>query len=156
LSMVAMNWDQKHTLNAQGVYSIANWTFSLIGRYWSGQPYTPSFPVSETVGGSTTSRLTTNSARRPAQINVDLTVNRAFRLTTGSRFEVYMNVYNIFDARNQTTVYGDTGSADYTTNTDPSKIEYNASRISTVQDFVTQPSWYSAPRQVEMGVIINF
>ncbi len=156
LSMVAMNWDQKHTLNAQGVYSVANWTFSMIGRYWSGQPYTPSFPVSETVGGSTVSSLTTNSARRPAQINVDLTINRAFKLTTGSRFEIYMNVYNIFDARNQTAVYGDTGSADYTTNTDPSKIEYNANRVSTVEDVVTQPSWYSAPRQVEAGIIINF
>jgi len=67
-----------------------------------------------------------------------------------------MNVYNIFDARNQTAVYGDTGSAEYTTNTDPSKIEYNANRVSTVEDVVTQPSWYSAPRQVEAGIIINF
>ncbi len=156
LALVPMNWDQKHTLNAQAVYDLNDWTFSLIGRYWSGRPYTPSFPVSEAVGGSTASGLTTNSARRPAQTNIDLTINRAFRFSTKLRMELFVNIYNLLDKRDETTVYGDTGTAEYTTNTNPSKIEYKAERVSTVEDYILQPSWYTAPRHIEIGLSLNF
>jgi outer membrane receptor protein involved in Fe transport len=156
LALVAMNWDQRHTVNSQIIYDIADWTFSLIGRYWSGRPYTPSFPVSEAVGASAVSGLTTNSSRRPAQKNIDLTINKKFQLSSNVNLEFFVNVYNLLDQRDETNVYGDTGTADYTTNTDPSKIPYNSARVSTVEDFVLQPTWYSAPRQVHVGFILSF
>jgi len=67
-----------------------------------------------------------------------------------------MNVYNVLDQRDATAVYGDTGSPEYTTNINPGKIPYTSNRVSTVQDYVNQPSWYTAPRRVEVGVIIGF
>jgi outer membrane receptor for ferrienterochelin and colicin len=156
LALVPMNWDQRHTFNAQLIYNVSDWTFSLIGRYWSGRPYTPTFPRSESVGASAVSGLLTNSERRPAQKGVDLTINKLFRLGSSLRFELFVNVYNLFDQRDETVVYGDTGTADYTTNIDPSVVPYNPSRVSTVEDFVLQPGWYTAPRQVQVGINFGF
>jgi hypothetical protein len=156
LALLPMNWDQRHTVNAQFIYDLADWTFSLIGRYWSGRPYTPSFPRAESIGASAVIGLRTNSARRPDQKGLDLTVNRSFRLHGRKRLEFFVNVYNLLDQRDATAVYGDTGSPDYTTNIDPSIVPYNASRVSTVEDFVTQPTWYTAPRQVHVGLAFEF
>jgi hypothetical protein len=157
LSLLPMNWDQRHTINAQLICDISKWTFSLIGRYWSGRPYTPSFAVAERGGASVaTSGLSTNSARRPEQKNIDLTINRLFQLTSRFTFELFVNVYNLLDQRDATTVYGDTGSPDYTTTINPVKIPYKSERVSTVEDFVLQPSWYTAPRQIQFGIIFGF
>ena len=156
LALLPMNWDQRHTFNAQFIYDIAEWTFSLIGRYWSGRPYTPAFPQAESVGASATTGLTTNSARRPAQKGIDLTINRSFRLGSRRGLEFFVNVYNLLDQRDATNVYADTGSPEYTTNVDPSIIPYNQARVSTVEDFVNQPNWYTAPRQVQFGLAFDF
>jgi outer membrane receptor for ferrienterochelin and colicin len=156
LSLIPMGWDQRHTFNTQVIYSLSNWTFSLIGRYWSGRPYTPTFPQSDRVGSSAYSGLRTNSARRQAQKAVDLTINKAFKLFSNIDLEFFVYVYNLFDERDQTYIYTDTGSADYTTTIDPTEIPYSANRVSTVEDFINQPSWYTAPRQVQFGVILGF
>jgi hypothetical protein len=156
LSLIPMNWDQRHTFNVQMIYDISKWTISLIGRYWSGRPYTPSFAVAERGGASAVSGLTTNSARRPEQKNVDLTINRLFQLTSRFTLEFFINVYNLFDSRDATAVYADTGSPDYTTTINPSKIPYNSSRVGALDDYILQPSWYSAPRQIQAGIIIGF
>ena len=67
-----------------------------------------------------------------------------------------MNVYNLLDQKDATSVNPDTGSPDYTTTIDPKKIPYNSARISTVDDYVIQPGWYTSPRQVQVGVIFGF
>ncbi|MDZ7262036.1 MAG: TonB-dependent receptor, partial [candidate division KSB1 bacterium] len=73
IMLIPMNWDQRHTFNAQLMFNLSGWTVSLIGRYWSGRPYTPSFPASEKVGLSAVSGLTANSARLPVQRGLDMT-----------------------------------------------------------------------------------
>ena len=156
LQLLATDWDQKHTFNAQFVYQISDWTFSLIGRYWSGQPYTPSFPVG--IAATETRGQLTNSARLPAQRGLDLTINKLFMLS-GLRLELFLNVYNLLDLRDHTNVYTDTGSADYTTAIDPSSLNYNSynqNRISTVEDFVLRPANFTGPRQVQLGLILGF
>jgi hypothetical protein len=155
-SLIAVNWDQNHTLNGSIVYRANDWTISMIGRYWSGRPYSPSFTTAQNVGGSAGSiGLNPNSERLPNQKSVDLNINKLFKLS-GMELELFMNVYNLFDIRNKTAVYGDTGSSEYTTTIDPSKISYNSSRIGTVEDFVNQPSWYSEPREIQVGLTIGF
>jgi hypothetical protein len=156
IALLPMNWDQRHTLNAQLIYSISDWTLSLIGRYWSGRPYTPSYARSETVGASAVTGFTTNSARRPNQKIIDLTIKRFFQLGSNLRFGFFVNVYNLFDQRDETNVYGDTGTAEYTTNADPSRIPYNSVRISTIEDYVLQPGWYTPPRQIQVGLMLGF
>ena len=61
LAILPLNWDQNHTLNASFSYNYRNWIVSLIGRYWTGRPYTPSFPRGATVGTTTYSGLRDNS-----------------------------------------------------------------------------------------------
>lgn len=156
LALVPMNWDQRHTVNAQIIYDMADWTFSLIGRYWSGRPYTPSYARSETVGASAVTGFTTNSARRPAQKSIDLTIKKLFPLNSGMQLGFFVNIYNLLDQIDETGVYSDTGTAEYTTNIDPSRIPYNSARISTIEDYVLQPAWYTAPRQIQVGLILDF
>jgi len=156
LALIPMNWDQRHTFNAQFMYNISGWTVSLIGRYWSGRPYTPSFPASESVGQSAVFGLTTNSARLPAQRGLDMTINKTFPLASRVNLNFFVNVYNVLDLRDAVAVYTDTGSPDYSTGIKPSQIPYSATRVSTVEDFVNNSSWYIAPRQVQVGLALGF
>ncbi len=155
LALTPLNWDQNHTLNASIVYSKNQWTASLIGRFWTGRPYTPSFPRGEFVGSTALIGLPENSARRPNQKSVDVYLNRRFDVGAID-FNLFCNIYNVFDIRNETGVYTDTGTASYTTTIDPDLILYNPSRVGTVEEFITQPSWYSTPRQIQLGLTLEF
>jgi hypothetical protein len=156
LALLPMNWDQRHTFNVQMIYGTSDWTISLIGRYWTGRPYTPSYARSETVGASAVTGFRTNSARRPNQKNLDLTIKRLFPLYSNLSLGFFVNIYNLLDQRDEMAVYGDTGTAEYTTNADPSRVPYNSLRISTIEDYVLQPGWYTAPRQIQVGLTLSF
>jgi len=155
LALIPMGWDQNHTLNGSLVYRKGDWIVSMIGRFWTGRPYTPSFRVAEVTGSAAQVGLRENSERLPNQKSVDIYINRMFRF--GSlEITLFMNVYNLFDTQNETVVYGDTGTADYTTTIDPLRIPYNSLRIGTVEDYVNQPSWYSEPREIQFGLTLGF
>jgi outer membrane receptor for ferrienterochelin and colicin len=156
LMLIPMSWDQRHTVNVQLMYDLSGWTVSLIGRYWSGRPYTPSFPASESVGQSAVFGLPPNSSRNPAQRGLDMTINKAFPLASRVNLNLFVNVYNVLDLRDAVAVYTDTGSPDYTTAINPSQIPYSASRVGTVQDFVNNSNFYTAPRQVQVGLALDF
>ncbi len=155
LSLIPLNWDQNHTFNGSLVYQYQKWTASLIGRYWSGRPYTPSFPRGEFVGGTALIGLQENSARRPNQQSIDLYINRRIDMGNFS-FNIFTNIYNLFDVRNESAVYSDTGTADYTTTINRDIILYNPARVGTVDEFMVQPSWYSAPREIHIGLSVEF
>jgi len=155
LNLIPMSWDRRHSLNAQLVYTKNNWTFSSIGRFYSGFPYTPSFPRAQFVGGAAVSGLPENSSRNPNQTTVDLRINK--RLMLGA-FDVNLFAYiqNLFDSDDATSVYSDTGSPDYTTNITPQQVGYDPNRIGTVEHYVLQPGFYSAPRQIQIGFSVGF
>ena len=155
LALIPLNWDQNHTVNGSIIYQLKSWTVSLIGRYWSGRPYTPSFARGEVIGGAAYIGLRENSERLPAQRSVDLYIDKRFQLG-GMDLHLFMNVYNLTDQRDETAVYGDTGTAEYTTNIDPNTVGYNANRVGTVEDYVLQPGWYTTPRQIQVGVALGF
>jgi outer membrane receptor for ferrienterochelin and colicin len=155
LSLLPLNWDQNHTLNGSVVFRVSEWIFSFIGRYWTGMPYTPDIARGETVGGAALIGLRENSERLPDQKSVDLLINRQFSVGKLD-LNFFINVYNLFDQRDETAVYGDTGTARYTTQINPSTISYNSKRIGTIEDYVNQPGWYTTPRQVQIGMTIGF
>jgi len=155
LNLIPLNWDQRHTLNVRAVTKLAEWTCALIGQFWSGRPYTPSFPTGEARGEASYSGLRENMSRRPLWKTVDLTLSRRFSVKPMT-LEVFLNVYNLFDIQNQTNVYSDTGTAEYTTATDPARIPYDPLRVGTVQELTKQPSWYGAPRQIQAGLALGF
>ncbi len=155
VSLIPLDWDQTHTLNASFSYRYQKYFFSIIGRYWTGRPYTPAIARGEKVGATTYSGLRENSARLPAVKNLDLLINRQFRFGSYN-VDVFINIYNVFDLREEIRVYQDTGTADYTTNITPEVVEYSARRIGTLEDFVDRPDWYIAPRQIQLGMSIKF
>ena len=154
-ALIAMGWDQRHTLNASLVFRVAGWTASLIGRYWSGRPYTPDFPRGATTGAAATVDLDENTARLPGQKNVDLYLDR--NISLGSlNFGLFVRIYNLFDQRDENSVYSDTGSSTYTTYINPAQIPYNAARVGTVEYNVIQPGWYVSPREIQAGIEVHF
>ena len=91
----------------------------------------------------------------PAQKSVDLFIQKRFPI---GRFEwgLFINVYNVFDIHDDTWVWTDTGSADYTTTITPGRIPYNPLRVGTVENYVINPGWYSSPRWTQAGISLDF
>ena len=154
LNLIALNWDQNHTLNGSLIWDLKGWTFSMVGRFWTGRPYTPSFPTASIVGGEVIG-LKENSERLPNQRSIDLYINRRFDINKMG-LNVFLNIYNLFDIRDQVAVYPDTGTSEYTTTVRPWAISYSAARVGTIDDYVMQPGWYSAPRQIQLGLSLEF
>ncbi|RQW05878.1 TonB-dependent receptor [candidate division KSB1 bacterium] len=154
-NLIPLNWDQNHTLNFQLMFRPQTWTMSLVGRFNTGLPYTPSFAKGAFVGGVGVSALPENSARRPDIYQADLYVTKRFPLGKAN-IMLFAYVYNLFDNRMATNVFSDTGSPEYTTDPDPDEVLYNPIRIGTVEDYYKRPEWYIAPRQVQLGLSLGF
>ncbi len=140
-----LDWDQTHTLNGVVSYALpGRWNFGIIGSFGSGLPYT-SHPWLQPEGDM-------NDSRKPTHYNVDVKASKGFdmgRMTA----TITLWVYNIFDIKNELDVYSDTGRATYTLEANqPMQIR----GINTADDFYTRPSWYSAPRQVKLGLSVSF
>ncbi|RQW08347.1 TonB-dependent receptor [candidate division KSB1 bacterium] len=155
LNLIPLDWDRRHSLTGQLIWSLKTWTVSGIGRLYSGFPYTPSFPRGEVVGGTALSGLRENSSVRPNQTSVDIRVNKRFFIS-GLDLNLFAYVQNLFDSNDATAVYEDTGSPDYTTDITPARVSYSAQRIGTVEHYILQPGWYLAPRQVQVGLSVGF
>lgn len=155
LSLIPLNWDQRHTLNAQLLTKLYNWTATLIAKYNTGTPYSPTFAISEAVGSTSYTGLTQNSARKPQIHSYDLYLTKLFNLKN-IRFTWFMYVYNLFDQRGQTGVYSDTGTATYTTNPNIETVAPSKERVGTVEDLYTRPDFYIAPRQIQIGLSVGF
>lgn len=155
-TLIPMEWDQRHTLNAQGIFRYKGWTTSMIGVYRSGLPYTPSFARGAFVGGNQLNGLPENSSRRPNIYYIDFRLEREWRLRNGFRIGVFTFIDNLFDIKAITNVYSDTGTPDYTTNPKLNTVAYSERRISTPDDFFTHPTWYISPRMIRLGVRFGF
>ena len=155
LNLIPLNWDQKHTLNARIMYRLKGWVASFIGRYWSGRPYTPSFALGTQVGAATFSGLTENSSRLPTVNSYDLRLEKELGLGT-LRVSAFIYVYNLFDQKEERSVFSDTGSAEYTTYPRLTDVVYTAARIGSPEDLLMRPEWYIAPREVNIGFTVGF
>ena len=148
VQLVPLNWDQTHTVNASFTYGTSDWGVSLIGQWGTGLPYSP----------RATSDITTllvNSQRKPGFYNVDLRAYKDFRMGPGT-MTLFARVFNLFDTLNEVNVYNDTGRAGFTRDevsaaaTNPSEI------INALSLWYSNPTHYSEPRRVEVGVTYSF
>ena len=151
--LIPMNWDRRHTLNSSVSIGTTKWRVSFLGRFWSGLPYTPSFAEGEVTGSGAYSGLRDNSDRLPNQYSFDVHLNYNLKYS-GLNFSLFANIYNLFDTENATWVYTDSGSPDYTTV--GRNQAYDPNRIGTLAEIFTHPEWYSEPRQIQLGVAVNF
>ena len=156
---------------------------AVIGRYFSGLPYSRTTPTGDTLIGPP------NSYRLPAQQSIDLFVRRPFALA-GRQGSVYLDVRNVLGRRNVLAVRRDTGSPFMTEagiqaaalaayNAHPEAIPYESPRYRPEADLdnnglvdgydelypqylaaardAFQPTFaYSAPRLVRLGLELMF
>lgn len=149
--LIPLNWDQPHTLNLWiSISKPKKWGISVIAQYGSGLPYTP---VSQNLQGFQQLGTTfQNSNRKPARFNVDLKLHRDIYYNN-IVFSLFMNVYNLFDIKNEDYVFSDTGRATYSLTP-----TYTTDRPgpNSISDYFIRPDYYSAPRSVRLGVAVNF
>jgi hypothetical protein len=153
IQLIPLGWDQRHTINANLSVGTGSWRASLLTRFWTGTPYTPSFAAGMVSGGSTFSGLSENSARKPAINSTDLRLFKKFKVAKLD-LSVFMYVYNLFDQRSAYSVWSDTGSPKYTLNMRNASFDNN--RVSTLEDNYSHAEWYSEPRQVQAGISLTF
>ncbi|MCX6152051.1 MAG: TonB-dependent receptor [Ignavibacteriales bacterium] len=148
-----LNWDQSHTLNISVAYTEArDWGFSMIGNFYSGQPFTPGVNKNTIISQNGFPR---NSENKPTIFNLDLRLYKdiPFGNTTISLF---LKVFNLLDLDNATGVYDNSGDPVFTFDiVDARKIQpkrfYN-----TLVDYYNNPTNFSEPRRVEFGLSYNF
>ena len=151
-NIIPLDWDQRHSLNISLFYGKSEWGINTIAQYGSGYPYTPYY-LNNNENISTFN--ITNSMRKRSTINFDLKAFRNFKLY-GLSGKFIINIYNIFDTRNEVTVWADTGRSNQTSeqkNAENINNKYpEPLRPNSIQDYFNHPEWYSSPRQVQMGV----
>ncbi|HEY6907024.1 MAG TPA: TonB-dependent receptor [Ignavibacteriaceae bacterium] len=148
-----LDWNQTHTLNASVAYTQErDWGFSLIGNFYTGQPYTPAVNKNTRVSQNAFQR---NSEIKPSIFNVDLRLYKDFPFGP-TTLSVFLKVFNLFDLDNPRTVYGNSGDPQFTFD------ELDAERINprtyynTLDEYYTDSGFYSEPRRVEFGITYNF
>ncbi|MBK7259260.1 MAG: TonB-dependent receptor [Ignavibacteriae bacterium] len=145
-AFVPLSWDRRHSLNATLTMGTpGDFIASVIARFGSGLPYTPSL-VNQRTGLE-------NSDNRPAILSVDLYGTKEFELD-GLVLSVFVKVYNVFDTANELNVFGDTGRAGYTL--ELTRAQEAPRGANTLAQYYTRPDFYSAPRQVVVGASVGF
>lgn len=155
-SVIPLEWDRRHTFNGTLYIGTDRWGATLLGRFGSGYPYTPSFVTGTRLGRDVSVALVENSRRKPITYSLDLKLSYSLGLI-GTQAQLFLNVYNLLDRRNEQTVYGDTGR------TNRSLEELRAKgpayetplRPNTIADWFNRPDWYSPPRQIQIGLNIS-
>ena len=153
--LTPLDWDQTHTANLTVGIGREDWGVYLLGRYGSGLPYTPTINQAEGRGEDAARVVSNNSRRRPVNYTVDL---RLFKNIDVSplNLSVFVKVFNLFDRRNEVDVFGQTGRATAT----PAQIGREGisggNRTNTVESYLIRPDYYSEPREIQVGVEINY
>ncbi len=150
--VVPLDWDQKHTLNATlTVGNSKSWSASLIGRFASGQPFTPEFVRLDI------KTKFKNSQNKPFRDNIDLFLKKDFRMGAKS-VSFFLRIFNLFDRANELTVFPTTGKA---TRDQRFPVEAKLDRnrlvgLFTLHDVDIHQDRFSQPRRVQLGFTMSF
>ncbi|MCF7824656.1 MAG: TonB-dependent receptor [Candidatus Marinimicrobia bacterium] len=149
--MIAMSWDQRHTFNLSIGYSASYYGAHLTGYYNSGTTYTFS-PQSESPLARI--NLAPNNEYRSASYHVDLTAYIQIPQVLGFNSRVNISVYNLLDRYNEVAVNGATGRA-YTAIVRDSDLASHRSNFNEYEDRYKNPSMFSTPRQIKIGLEVD-
>ena len=150
--VLPLDWDQRHSFN--GTLTISeptDWTVSFIGRFATGQPYTP-----EPIRLDVNSKFK-NTERKPLQWSIDMNASKSLHFF-GVEAAFFLRVYNIFDVKNEIIVHPVTGRAD-TDYRFPTVVAYQQNQLVdlfTLRDVDIHQDWYAPPRRILMGISLNF
>ena len=163
-----------HRKNGNDIQILSNTGFALQVNGGSGTPYTASRTVSSPIsGGNNLLQGTYNGSRIPAAFRFDLRVDKDFNFKMGGKKEgskshdafvnVYLQVLNLLNSKNITSVYAATGNADddgYLSAPEwqreiQSQIDPQA-YIQMYELIVKSGYNYSMPRHIRLGMSFNF
>jgi hypothetical protein len=143
--LVPLDWDRRHSINfTMTLGHPSDYIASIIGRFGTGLPYTPSQQQQRTG--------LENSENRPSTFTVDLYFTKYYQIFSYD-LSLFMKIYNLFDTENEINVFTDTGRAGYTL--DLTRAQSQPRGANTLQEFFVRPDYYSAPRQIVVGVSID-
>ena len=147
LALLPLNWDQRHKLAGAFYAGADTYGGSIRFRYESGFPYTPTFASAALTGNDVQPEFPSNSRRAYTTFEVDLNLYKEFVMGR-VRPRVFLEVFNLLDARNVATVFADTGEPDVTLD-----------QLRTGQfdpGWFVRPDHYREPRRVQLGVEVRF
>ena len=150
--LIPMSWDQRHTFNATLGYAKGKYGITFMGFYDTGTPYTFSPQAESTLS---LINLYQNNDYKPSTYTVDVNAFYAFNIYEAYRARLYLRIYNLLDTKNAAWVYSDTGQA-YTTVVRESQIAQHRSDFNDYYDRVKNPTAFSAPRQIKLGLGVEF
>ncbi len=154
LEVVPLGFDQRHIIST--TVSIArpgNWGVSFIGNFSTGYPYTP------LILDQNIDQLP-NQGRKPIQSGLNARLFKDLNLK-GLDVRFFAKVFNVFNILNERFVFDDTGSADYSLSEQRNlhatwQSYYGFPGIKTLDQYESRPQYYSAPREVRLGVTLAF
>ncbi len=153
--LTPLDWDQTHTANLSIGFGELDWGAYVIGRYGSGLPFTPSINQADPRGQDASNGIKRNSRRRPDNYTVDLRLFKSFDVG-GMEFSLFAKIFNLFDRRNEIDTYGETGRATAT----PAQLGIGTvtggNRVNTLEQYLVRPEFYSEPREIQLGIEMNF
>ncbi|NQU66355.1 MAG: TonB-dependent receptor [Candidatus Marinimicrobia bacterium] len=150
--LIPMSWDQRHTLNTTITYSGKDYGMSLTGYYNSGTAYTFAPPSTNPLA---TINLLPNNDYKPSNYTVDMTGFYKIRLGGNIAGKFTFSVYNLLDRLNEYGVNGQTGRAYTAVIRDDERASFR-SNFTNIEDSRLDPSSYSTPRLIKIGLEINF
>ncbi|MBN2281018.1 MAG: TonB-dependent receptor [Candidatus Marinimicrobia bacterium] len=150
--LIPNSWDQRHTLNFTLGYNKANYGMNLVGYYGSGARYTWT-PHSESRLSSL--RLYENNSQKPYTLSFDLRGHYGFSYGK-LRMNFTLQVYNLFDRRNVEYVNSVTGLPNTIIVQDEDVEQYRSTFLTYEETYKYNPTAYSAPRKIKLGLDIVF
>ena len=93
--------------------------------------------------------------RKMSTLDVDMKIFRNFTIF-GLDGRILLNIYNVFDRRNENIVWGDTGRSAQTSEEGNAQLIEAAYpevlRPNLISDYYNHPEWFSEPRQIQLGL----
>lgn len=153
--LVPLDWDQTHNLYGTiMIQPVDNLLVSFVGKLNSGLPYSPQLYKQNY-------DTSPNSSSKPSRNSIDLLTSYRFELG-GLNYTIFTKIYNLLDTRNEIYVFNDTGRAYYTfANADQDETEtlinnYGKPGVHTYKEYITRPNYFRPPREVRIGISIDF
>jgi len=147
LALLPLNWDQRHKIAGAVYLGGDNWGASTRFRIGSGFPYSPSFVEATLAGNDVPPEYPTNSRRIPFTYEFDANVYYEFDFGR-VRPRLFVDLFNLFDTRNVTGVYSDTGEPDVTLQ------QFQLGSYDP--GYFVRPFNYVEPRRIQAGLEIKF
>jgi len=144
--VVPLDWDQRSTLNISlNVGDQGNWMTGLIFGNGSGLPYTESIRVSQGLRFE-------NGGKKPSTYTIDFRAEKSLSIL-GAKANLFLLVYNILDIKNEYGVDNTSGRANVNIFIKEATPIYG---LNSLQEYLNNPTSISSPRNVRLGINLDF